>query len=310
MKAKEFFRSYFGFDKKDRLGACFVLILLLAIYALPKFFPKRSSFPIYEDTAVLAAIDTLQITSARGSETDLYSENLVYVKKNHAPDFTKMKPFRFDPNTLDLEGWKDLGLPERNARTIINFRNKGGRFYRPEDLQKIWGLPAGFYEHVAAFIDIPPSFQQAQWKSEKQAFNVSKKKESVLFININDADTTALIALPGIGIKLASRIINFRNKLGGFYTTEQIGETYGVPDSTFQKIKHLFKINPQQIKRININTATKDQLKSHPYIKWNIANAIVEYRNQHGPFKEIDELKRILLIDDDLFQRISPYLSL
>ncbi|HZI01610.1 MAG TPA: helix-hairpin-helix domain-containing protein [Flavisolibacter sp.] len=308
MNTNEFFRSYFGFDKKDRLGALLLLMIILALYALPKVFPKKASTPILEDTAVLAAIDTLKSTTLKHIEND-FPDKMGYVEKNYVPDYTTIKPFHFNPNTLDLEGWKRLGLPERNAKTIINYRNKGGKFYKREDLQKIWGLPAGFYDHVSAFIDLPASFQHAQFKSEKETFNTPKKEKIISHININEADTSALIALPGIGSKLASRIINFRDKLGGFYTPEQIRETYGVPDSTFQKIKHLFKIDPQLIRKINANTASKDQLKNHPYIKWHIANAIVEYRNQHGPFKELAELKRIVLIDESLFQKISPYLS-
>ena len=101
-------------------------------------------------------------------------------------------------------------------------------------------------------------------------------------VDVNTADTTAFVALPGIGSKLALRIVNFRDKLGGFYSVDQIAEIYGLPDSSFQRIKHLLKLDNPSIKKININTASKDEMKLHPYFKWNLANAIVEYRNQHG----------------------------
>jgi len=115
--------------------------------------------------------------------------------------------------------------------------------------------------------------------------------------------------LPGIGSKLAARIVNFRDKLGGFYSVDQVGETYGLADSTFQKIKGSLQLSGS-VKKFNINTATKDELKIHPYIKWNLANAIVEYRNQHGAFKSLDELKNIVLIDEVTFEKIVHYLSL
>jgi competence ComEA-like helix-hairpin-helix protein len=129
-------------------------------------------------------------------------------------------------------------------------------------------------------------------------------------IPVNSTDTAALIALPGIGSKLAARIISFREKLGGFYSVEQIGETYGLPDSTFQKIKGRLQVEESTIRKINLNTATKDELKVHPYIRWHLANAIVEYRNQHGSFKSLEELKNIVLIDEAIFAKMIPYLSL
>jgi competence ComEA-like helix-hairpin-helix protein len=90
---------------------------------------------------------------------------------------------------------------------------------------------------------------------------------------------------------------------------EQIGETYGLPDSTFQKIKPFLNAGAAEIKKININTATKDELKAHPYIRWNLANAIVEYRNQHGTFNSVDDLKNIALIDEEVMAKIAPYLA-
>ena len=129
-------------------------------------------------------------------------------------------------------------------------------------------------------------------------------------VDINTADTSALIALPGIGNKLAARIVNFRNKLGGFYSVEQVGETFGLPDSTFQKIKPYLKIADAAVKKIDINIASADELKIHPYIKWQIANAIVAYRKEHGVFSKIEEIKKIMIITEDDYKKISPYVTL
>jgi competence ComEA-like helix-hairpin-helix protein len=129
-------------------------------------------------------------------------------------------------------------------------------------------------------------------------------------IEMNNADTSALIALPGIGSKLAARIVNFRDKLGGFYSVDQVGETYGLPDSTFQKIKTRLYCDENAIRKININTASKDELKGHPYIKWHLANVIVEYRNQHGVYKSLEDLKKIVLIDEITYKKVIPYLHL
>ncbi|HMK26573.1 MAG TPA: helix-hairpin-helix domain-containing protein, partial [Chitinophagaceae bacterium] len=128
-------------------------------------------------------------------------------------------------------------------------------------------------------------------------------------IDINSADTTALIALPGIGSKLAARIINFRDKLGGFYSVTQVGETFGLPDSTFQKIKQYLKLENTSTRKININTATVDELKAHPYIRWSLANPIVAYRNEHGPFSKVEDIKKVMAVTDEIYNKIAPYLA-
>ena len=179
-----------------------------------------------------------------------------------------------------------------------------GNFIKKEDLQKIWGLPDGFYDFVKDYISIRTS--SSLEKKYTGALN-SETERKVWNIELNSADTIALVELPGIGSKLAQRIINFRDRLGGFYSIDQVGETYGLADSIFKKIKPYLHINGG-VKKININTATRDELKLHPYIKWNLANILVEYRNQHGHYKSIEELKNISSIDATLFLKIAPYL--
>jgi len=127
-------------------------------------------------------------------------------------------------------------------------------------------------------------------------------------IDINKADTTVFIALPGIGSKLAARIIGFREQLHGFYSIEQIADIYGIPDSTFQKIKPWLFVSDSFIQKININTATIEDLKT-PYISYNLANAIYQFRIQHGQFGSLEELRKIMLIDESVFKKIVPYLT-
>jgi len=119
----------------------------------------------------------------------------------------------------------------------------------------------------------------------------------------------AFISLPGIGSKLAARIVAFREKLGGFYKVEQVAETFALPDSTFQKIKSRLIISHVDIKKLNINIATIDELKAHPYLRYNIANAIVQYRTQHGNFSSISDIKKIMMITEEIFNKAAPYLS-
>lgn len=128
-------------------------------------------------------------------------------------------------------------------------------------------------------------------------------------VNINVADTTEFIALPGIGSKLASRIVLFREKLGGFYSIEQIREVYGLQDSVFQKVRPVLRCDPSAMKKIRINSAEKEELKTHPYIRWNLANILVQYRAMHGPFTSPGDLKKIENLDSTAIAKMLPYLS-
>ncbi|MEI9944383.1 MAG: helix-hairpin-helix domain-containing protein [Chitinophagaceae bacterium] len=119
-----------------------------------------------------------------------------------------------------------------------------------------------------------------------------------------------LLHYPVSGAKLAARIVNFRDKLGGFYSIDQIKEIYGLPDSTFQKIKTYLKLNNEAIKKININTATIDELKAHPYIKYTIANPLIAYRNEHGPFSKVEDIKKVMAVTDEVYNKLSPYFTL
>jgi DNA uptake protein ComE-like DNA-binding protein len=132
----------------------------------------------------------------------------------------------------------------------------------------------------------------------------------IISIDVNTPDTANWISLPGIGTGLARRIMSYRYKLGGFYSVEQVAETFGLSDSTFRLIKsHLVCLNPA-LKRINLNTVSVETLSQHPYLRWKLANVIVLYRQQHGPFASVQELTKINVISPELFQKIAPYLTL
>ena len=302
MKWRQFVSDYFEFSKKDRIGYLLILFIIGACLLVPLLFSKnQNNVEIKEDAEMLVAVSNVK---EKGNDVEEGSEDepTTELQPSIRNSFTKGELFVFDPNLLSEVGWKKLGLADRNIKTIMNYRNKGGKFYQPGDLKKIWGLPEGFYDYVSSYISIQ------QEESEERLSN-AKPEKKILRIDINIADTSALIALPGIGSKLANRIISFREKLGGFYTIEQISETYGLADSSFQKIKPLLFVNGG-VHKININSASKDDLKIHPYIKWNLANAIIEYRNQHGNYTDLDALKNITIVDEATFRKIEPYLSL
>ena len=315
--------DYLSFTRKDRIGILTLLLLIILVFFLPQILGKPGRPGAAKaDTAWIAVLKKLERKESEndshraGQYADDNSSNYQYERPGNAyPRKPKGALFYFDPNTLTTEGWQKLGLRDKTIHTIQNYLGKGGHFKKPEDLQRVYGLFPDEYERIAPYVKIEPGNETNNDK-EFPAKTVMEDRPVKTYapryavIDINTADTTAFIALPGIGSKLAARIINFRDKLGGFCSVAQVGETFALPDSTFQKIKQYLKLENVVIRKININTATLDELKAHPYIRWNLANPIIAYRNEHGPFSKIEDLKKIMAVTDDIYNKIAPYLAI
>ena len=306
---KNYLKEYFTFTKRERTGIIVLIVLIFVCTALPWFFsgplpPDKKSIEEFNRLIAgwrLPVPDTGHTKPATGYN----GYKNTYRTEQQGNSYSL---FLFDPNTLAEAGWKKLGLPVKTIHTVLNYISHGGRFRKPEDLGKIYGLRKEIYERLFPYIHIPGPLPPAtRTASIVYRPAVSKKERNA--ININNCDTTALIDLPGIGSRLAQRIINFRDKLGGFYSTEQVGEVYGLPDSTFRVIKQWLICPGTALKKININTADVNTLRQHPYIKWNLATAIVRFREQHGPYKSTEELQQIAIMTAEIFKKIVFYLS-
>ena len=315
---KRFISDYLNFTKKERTGILVLLFLIIFFITMPFLFPffihqkatDNTSFKKEVSMLVIKQADSTNKFSKRNLDEDGYQNYREPSEKNYYPKQTKGELFNFDPNTLDEAGWQRLGIRDKTIATIQNFVKKGGRFYKPADIGKIWGLHTDEVERLIPFVQIQNnSANNYPDKKAHEPNGYQKPTYTPSIIDINTADTSVLIALPGIGSKLSQRILSFRDKLGGFYKVEQIGETFGLPDSTFQKIKPRFSISNTSIHQININTATIEEMKAHPYLRYAIANAIMQYRVQHGNYAAVDDIKKIMLITEEIFNKAAPYLK-
>ncbi len=320
MDLKKIVAEYFTFTRGNRIAILAIVFVILGVFFLPDVISKNSApKEIKTDTAWITKMKILEQRESNDPSFSDYNENnsshYQYDRKaNSNYPKNKVELFYFDPNTISEEGWKKLGLRDKTIGTIQNYLNKGGKFRKADDLSRIYGLFPNEYERIAPYIKIGTTIQSNNYTENQYPKNETEQTAKTYtskysIIDINTADTTALIALPGIGSKLSARIINFRDKLGGFYSVNQVGETFGLPDSTFQRIKQYLKLETPSLQKININTATIDELKTHPYIRYVLANPIVAYRNQHGNFSTIDDIKKVMVITEDIFIRIAPYLK-
>lgn len=299
--------DYFSFSKKERMGI-FVLLGLIFMINISAFLIPYFTYNEPSDTSAFEeAISRLQTDSSQGSSALHQDQQKNYKTGSSGPESTVL--FYFDPNTISAEDWIRLGVREKTAQTIRKYISRGGKFYKPEDIRKIWGLSAAQADRLIPYIQIKPALSAI--KEEKMESNhkgpvlFSKKKE----IDVNTADTTLFKSLPGIGTRLANRIVAFREKLGGFYSVEQVSETYLLPDSTFRNIRSSLVLADKEIRKININHASVNEMKMHPYIKYNLANAIYQYRQQHGSFHSVNDIRNIMIVTDDIYKKAVPYLT-
>jgi competence ComEA-like helix-hairpin-helix protein len=299
---REDLKEYFNFSRSQSQGI--ILLSVLCLLAIGFYF----SLDYWVSPPKQEAINDAEIEKILAS---IYVDTSAY-KKEFKPQ--KLFPFNFNPNTLSEAGFVKLGLRPRLAKTILNYRNKGGQFYKKEDFKKIWGLHEDEYKQLAPYISIPKQKRQYAKSSYKnyERSNTSERPRQNLNIEINSATADQLIELNGIAEKLASNILKYRKMLGGFHSVTQIKEVYGIRPETFDKIKKHLKCNSSSIEKVNINEATLNEMKRHPYLrKDDLGLKITRFRkSQDYEIKTLKDLKQIEGMTDALYNRLVPYLRL
>ncbi len=308
-------QHFLYFTAKERSGTIFLLAFILLCSAFP--FVYAAILPkmvLQKEEEKL--ISTFKKQNNFSEQINYANDSAHHYTKNRVDENNIPMPaslFYFDPNTANTGDWIKLGIKEKTALTIQKYVSKGGHFNAPEDISKIWGLSKIDVERLLPYVRIAAK-DNGYGKNNYPAYEKKPyqkwEKKTYQKVDINLADTSIFIALPGIGSGYARRIVNFRERLGGFYAVEQIAETYGLPDSTFQKIKPYLFVTDGSIKKLNINAATTDELKTHPYIRYQLANVIVNYRLQHGDYKQVEDLKKIMILTDDVYEKLKPYITL
>jgi competence protein ComEA len=138
---------------------------------------------------------------------------------------------------------------------------------------------------------------------------ISNKLKPGATIELNGADSVQLTRVHGVGGSFAMWIVRYRNRLGGFYNKEQLKEVYGIDTAKYDEIKDQLTIDRSKIIKMNINTISFASLRQCPYLGYKQASAIIEYRNQHGKYSSIDDIKNIAIITPDILSKIEPYIS-
>jgi DNA uptake protein ComE-like DNA-binding protein len=210
---------------------------------------------------------------------------------------------KFNPNDISKSEWMDFGLSEKQAGSVVNYLHKGGRFRIRNDIKKVYGMNDRLFASLFSFIDLPDTFVSFHKKEFQQ-------RAERFIPDLNSADSTQLEKLRGIGVKLASRIVRYRERLGGFTELSQLKEVWGLNDTLYHLITEQVRLqNDFQVRQLRLNTDSFRVFSAHPYIGYKLAGLIMNYRQQHSGFSNTSELKNLPLLTDENFRKLAPYLK-
>jgi DNA uptake protein ComE-like DNA-binding protein len=223
-------------------------------------------------------------------------------------DAADLKLHRFNLNKIEKSEWLSMGLPEKVFNGLERYRSKGGRFRRPEDVKKLYSLSEELADRLLPYIQTD-SNRKSRFTSENQSFTKKPKGPRPLF-NLNEADSSDLDGVFGIGGKTALRILKYRDALGGFHSMNQLFEIWKLDTLVIEELQlRSFIPDPPGLKKIAINSVSEEDLAIHPYVRSNLARVIIRYRNQHGPYRQPADLARIRILPQAQLEKMLPYLS-
>jgi len=286
----------FNISKRNKRGIvllsiftfCFIYYPRLYFYCQPKMATSIHSFPSKKWEKEHKSYSNFDYSKIDYSKKDRYSR-------------PKQK---FDPNTYKIKDWMNLGLSEKQAAVVLKFTVRG--IYSNEDLKRVFVISDELF-FLIKDSTFYPERKNDSFVDYKKIIKEESKKE---LLQLNLASEEEFLNLKGVGPFFAKQIIKKRIELGGFVSKEQLLEVWKMDEEKFLIIKDQIIIDQSLIHKISLNRVSIDELKIHPYIRWNIANSIIKMREQRKGFQSIDEIKESVLINEELFEKLKPYLSL
>jgi DNA uptake protein ComE-like DNA-binding protein len=310
--------SLIGYDRRERRGT-YVLSVMLVAFLLVRMVVFRPG-KIPEELPPL-------IVSENGRDAGTATENA---------EKASVSLFVFDPNTASQEELQSLGLSERQARTLVNYRNSGARFRRPEELGRVFGIDSATVAGLIPYIHITNDYA-ATGKSgpgvspagvsevsvRGSAYEGSGRNASAVAVtenggyssrssvpapvDLNLCTAEELVSLPGIGPVLSVRIIRYRSLLGGFVESSQLKEVYGLDSTVVRMIESRLTVTLDSVRPLHLDSVTFGDLARHPYLGYEAARRITRYRSVTKEPLTLGGMVSSGVISPDQAERIAPY---
>lgn len=299
-------KDFFYYSKSERRVIVLLLILASILVAANLYGLWKEEKDREEYSAGIAHAADSQADKRPAADRHYADEKHATPEKEspHTASEAQHKLKPFDPNTATREELARQGLSDYVVGNILKYRGKGGKFRTPESLQKIYGMDKASYEAVAPRITIGQEYRLKERKPQPQYERIQKFAPGTI-VNINTADTTTLKRIPGIGSTYARRIINYRTRLGGFHSVDQLQEIRGIDAS----LNRWFETGNTPLQKIKVNHATLNELRQHPYMNYNRAKSITDYRKRFGSIRDIRIFDMFESFTRDDIERIMPYVS-
>ena len=293
---RKIFAELLGFDRRERRGT-YVLTVMLVVLLLVRVFTLRPDTEHLNDE-LMASAQPANLTAGQ-------AEN------------SSAALFTFDPNTASLADLLGLGLTERQARTLINYRSSGARFRKPQDLKKVYGIDSVTSARLIPWIKIAKDkgtdrpVRQVRISDSVEKFETAVTAvtavSTVELIDLNRCTAPDLLRLPGIGPVLSERIIRYRGLLGGFVDTEQLYEVYGLDSSVVILISAMLTLTYDSVSPLMLDSCSFSELARHPYIGSSTARLIAKYRSLTDTPVTLGDMVRQKVMSREQALRLAPY---
>ena len=287
-------KSHFTFTKQQRSGI-FVILLLIFILQSVYFFVDFSSEDIQANQNDLAQF-----------QVEVDSLKLIKLEEN------KPKIYPFNPNFItDYKGYA-LGMSTNEIDRLLAFRKQNKWVNSVKDFQNVTEISDSLLAKISPYFKFPDWVTNPKPKTQYSFSKNSKPKPFDQKLNLNSATAEQLKRVNGIGEKLSERIVAFRTKLGGSFIADvQLQDVYGLSPEVIERTLNEFTVkDAKPITKLNLNSATIEELVSIQHIDYEIAHYIIEERTLRDGFKSLDELTKVKDFPVKKIEIIKLYLTL
>ncbi|MCA1750404.1 MAG: helix-hairpin-helix domain-containing protein, partial [Flavobacteriales bacterium] len=277
------FRSYFIHHRAERRGTVFVLVLSLTVMAVAMVYPR-----LVEPSPPEMSGSVFERLTAIASSTARRGQDMGESSGKQVPPVL----FNFDPNQLSDSGFSALGFSPKEIGTLRKYMAAGAEFREKDDFGRLYFMDEARFDSIRPYLLLPEKAPPKKTRYSTQKF---EKKERVKWSDtadydsfrynpikaeLNSADTNELLEVAGIGSFYARLIVEYREELGGYFTLAQLMELWKMTEENVDRIAGQVEIDTAAIRKININSATAQQLSKHPYISFGLASKIVTRREE------------------------------